>query len=140
MGEDLRAVSSSDRPKCGNRSIDGEAKSITRELVALEQPIDDQIKTEEARKAEVRRAKEEARLKAEGVLGGYGIGVNDVQSCVDTLAATDIDVILLAGRYTLADQSGVVALAECLRRKIAVVAGGPFNSGILASSDWHGAH
>ena len=74
-----------------------------------------------------------ARLKAEGVLGGYGIGVNDVQSCLDTLAATDIGVILLAGRYTLADQSGVLALSECRRRKIAVVAGGPFNSGILAT-------
>jgi len=46
------------------RLIDGEAKSITRELIALEQPIDDQIKTEEARKAEARRAREEARLQA----------------------------------------------------------------------------
>jgi D-threo-aldose 1-dehydrogenase len=75
-----------------------------------------------------------ARLKSEGVLRGYGIGVNDVQVCLDTLAVTDIDIILLAGRYTLADQSGLEALLpECLRRNVAVVAGGVFNSGILAS-------
>jgi D-threo-aldose 1-dehydrogenase len=75
-----------------------------------------------------------ARLKAEGTLGGYGIGVNDVQVCLDILAVTDIDVILLAGRYTLADQSGLAALLpECLRRNVAVVAGGVFNSGILAT-------
>ena len=75
-----------------------------------------------------------AQLKSEGALAGYGIGVNDVQVCVDTLAVTDIDVILLAGRYTLADQSSLAALLpECLRRDVAVVAGGAFNSGILAT-------
>ncbi|HEY2818549.1 MAG TPA: aldo/keto reductase [Casimicrobiaceae bacterium] len=75
-----------------------------------------------------------AGLKTEGVLGGYGIGVNDVQICCDTLAATDVDIILLAGRYTLADQSALsTLLPECRRRNVAVVAGGPFNSGILAT-------
>src|SRR2546430_2802378 len=75
-----------------------------------------------------------AQLKSEGALAGYGIGVNDVQVCRDTLAVTDIDVILLAGRYTLADQSSLAALLpECLLRNVAVVAAAPFNSGILAS-------
>ena len=75
-----------------------------------------------------------ARLKAQGALGGFGIGVNDVQTCCDALAATDLDIILLAGRYTLADQSALAALLpECRRRKVAVVIGGAFNSGILAT-------
>ncbi|HEY4136917.1 MAG TPA: aldo/keto reductase [Casimicrobiaceae bacterium] len=75
-----------------------------------------------------------ARLKTEGALGGYGIGVNDVQVCCDTLAVADVDVILLAGRYTLADQSALsTLLPECRRRNVAVVVGGPFNSGILAT-------
>jgi D-threo-aldose 1-dehydrogenase len=40
----------------------------------------------------------------------------------------------LAGRYTLADQSALAALLpECVRRGVAVVLGGPYNSGILAS-------
>jgi len=78
-----------------------------------------------------------ARRKAEGAIGGFGLGVNDVQVCLDTLAVTDVDVILLAGRYTLADQSALARLLPlCEKRGVAVVAGGPFNSGILAS----GAH
>ena len=78
-----------------------------------------------------------ARLKSEGAIGGYGIGVNDVQVSIDTLAVADIDVILLAGRYTLADQSALATLLpECVRRDVAVVAAAPFNSGILAT----GAH
>jgi D-threo-aldose 1-dehydrogenase len=73
-------------------------------------------------------------MKQQGMIGGYGIGVNDVQVCIDTLAATDVDVILLAGRYTLADQSALpMLLRECQRRGVAVVAAGVFNSGILAT-------
>jgi D-threo-aldose 1-dehydrogenase len=75
-----------------------------------------------------------AQLKADGVIGGYGLGVNEVDICLQTLAHADLDVILLAGRYTLADQSALVRLLpECVRRDVAVVLGGPFNSGILAS-------
>jgi D-threo-aldose 1-dehydrogenase len=78
-----------------------------------------------------------AALKAEGAIGAFGLGVNDVQVCVDTLHHADLDVILLAGRYTLADQSALATLLpECVRRGVAVVLGGPFNSGILAT----GAH
>jgi D-threo-aldose 1-dehydrogenase len=78
-----------------------------------------------------------ARLKTEGVIAGYGLGVNEVGICLDTLAHADLDVLLLAGRYTLADQDALAQLLpECIRRDVAVVLGGPFNSGILAS----GAH
>jgi D-threo-aldose 1-dehydrogenase len=75
-----------------------------------------------------------AELKSHGALDAYGIGVNDVQVCLDTLAESDIDVILLAGRYTLVDQSALsTLLPECVRRRVAVIVGGPFNSGILAT-------
>jgi D-threo-aldose 1-dehydrogenase len=78
-----------------------------------------------------------ARRKADGALAAYGLGVNDVQVCLDTLAVAEVDVILLAGRYTLADQSALPALLpRCVERSVAIVAGGPFNSGILAT----GAH
>jgi D-threo-aldose 1-dehydrogenase len=75
-----------------------------------------------------------AALKASGTIAGYGLGVNDVGICVDTLRHADLDFILLAGRYTLADQSALpTLLPECVRREVAIVLGGPFNSGILAS-------
>jgi len=74
------------------------------------------------------------RRKHDGALAGFGIGVNDVQICIETLAVTDIDVILIAGRYTLADQSALPKLLpECVRRGVSIVAGGVFNSGILAT-------
>jgi D-threo-aldose 1-dehydrogenase len=75
-----------------------------------------------------------ARQKADGVLGGYGLGVNDVAICLDVLRHADLDVILLAGRYTLADQTALrELLPECVRRGVAIVIGGPYNSGILAT-------
>jgi len=75
-----------------------------------------------------------AELKSAGVIDGYGIGVNGVDICMETLRHADLDVILLAGRYTLADQSALPELLpECVRRAVTVVLGGPFNSGILAT-------
>jgi D-threo-aldose 1-dehydrogenase len=75
-----------------------------------------------------------AELKSAGVIDGYGIGVNGVDICMQTLRHADLDVILLAGRYTLADQSALPELLpECVRRAVTVILGGPFNSGILAT-------
>ncbi|HTQ01232.1 MAG TPA: aldo/keto reductase [Casimicrobiaceae bacterium] len=75
-----------------------------------------------------------AELKRDGVIAGYGIGVNGVPICLDVLRHADLDAILLAGRYTLADQSALPELLPlCLRRGVAVVLGGAFNSGILAT-------
>ena len=75
-----------------------------------------------------------AGLKAEGAIAGYGLGVNDWQVCVDALAHADLDVLLVAGRYTLLDQTALPELLPlCVQRKTRVVVGGPFNSGILAT-------
>ncbi len=58
-----------------------------------------------------------ARLKAEGVIAGFGLGVNDWQVCVDALAHADLDVLLLAGRYTLLDQTALPELLPlCVKR------------------------
>src|SRR5215471_15523000 len=75
-----------------------------------------------------------ARLKAERVIAGFGLGVNDWQVCVDALAHTDLDLLLLAGRYTLLDQTALPELLPlCVARGTRIVLGGPFNSGILAT-------
>ncbi len=75
-----------------------------------------------------------AGLKAEGAIAGFGLGVNDWRVCVDALAHADLDVVLVAGRYTLLDQSALPELLPlCARRGTRVVLGGPFNSGILAT-------
>jgi D-threo-aldose 1-dehydrogenase len=75
-----------------------------------------------------------ARLKADGAIKGFGLGVNDCQVCVDALAHADLDILLLAGRYTLLDQTALPdLLPRCMARGVRVVVGGPFNSGILAT-------
>jgi D-threo-aldose 1-dehydrogenase len=73
------------------------------------------------------------KLREEGVVGAIGVGMN--QSAVPTrfVTETDIDVVLLAGRYTLLDQSGADDLLPAAQeRGVAVVLGGVFNSGLLA--------
>ncbi|WP_129645293.1 aldo/keto reductase [Peristeroidobacter agariperforans] len=74
------------------------------------------------------------KLRAEGQLDAVGIGVNEVQVCLELMEETDLDVILLAGRYTLLEQKALdVLFPECARRGTSVVIGGPYNSGILAT-------
>lgn len=72
-------------------------------------------------------------LREEGVIDAIGIGVNEVEICQDLIEQIDLDLILLAGRYTLLDHVGAERLLQrCLDRGIRVVIGGPYNSGILA--------
>jgi D-threo-aldose 1-dehydrogenase len=72
-------------------------------------------------------------LKAEGVVAAVGLGVNEASVCLEVLAHADLDVVLLAGRYTLLEQTPVHdLLPRCVARQVSVIVGGPFNSGVLA--------
>ena len=80
------------------------------------------------------------RLRSEGLVGRVGLGVNDVQVCLDVLKQADLDCLLLAGRYSLLDQSAAATLLPlCLQRGVRVALGGVFNSGILATGVRSGA-
>lgn len=71
-------------------------------------------------------------LRDSGVVKAIGLGVNEWEVCMDAFGLGDWDVFLLAGRYTLLEQTALRPfLATCLERKASVVIGGPFNSGIL---------
>ncbi len=74
------------------------------------------------------------KMKREGLIRAIGLGVNDVQVCLDVLKETELDCILLAGRYTLVDHSGFAELLPiCEQRGMRIAIGGVFNSGILAT-------
>ncbi|GAB4054642.1 aldo/keto reductase [Catellatospora paridis] len=73
-------------------------------------------------------------LRDQGVIGAVGVGMNQWQAPLRMVRETDLDVVMLAGRYTLLDRSGEQLLDECAGRGVAVVAAAPFNSGILARS------
>ena len=73
------------------------------------------------------------RLRDERAVGAIGIGVNEVAICLELLERIDLDVILLAGRYTLLDRSAADELLPlCKAKGVRLIVGGPYNSGILA--------
>lgn len=72
--------------------------------------------------------------KQRGLIHAIGLGVNEVAVCERALAELDIDVLLLAGRYTLLEQAALDRLLPaCEVNGVSVVIGGAFNSGILAT-------
>jgi D-threo-aldose 1-dehydrogenase len=76
------------------------------------------------------------RLRASGAVAAIGLGVNEAVACERMLAELDPDLFLLAGRYTLLEQAPLHGLLPaCEKRGVGIVAGGPFNSGVLARPD-----
>ncbi len=71
-------------------------------------------------------------LRDAGAIRAVGIGVNEVAICHELLDHIPLDMILLAGRYTLLDRSAERLLARCAELGVQVIVGGPYNSGILA--------
>lgn len=74
-----------------------------------------------------------AELRDQGVIGAVGVGMNQWQAPLRMVRETDLDVVMLAGRWTLLDRSGAPLLNECAERGVDVVAAAPFNSGLLAA-------
>jgi D-threo-aldose 1-dehydrogenase len=75
-----------------------------------------------------------ARLRAEGVVGAIGVGMNQTEMLTRFVRETDIDVVLVAGRYTLLDRTAAdTLLPAALERGVSVIAAGVFNSGLLAA-------
>lgn len=76
------------------------------------------------------------KLREEGVIKGWGLGVNTIEPCLRALRDSDPDIFLLAGRYTLMETTALDDLFPlCEQRGAKVVLGGPFNSGFLAGGD-----
>lgn len=72
------------------------------------------------------------RLREEGVVGGIGIGSNLPDPIQHLIDRAPFSAFLLAGCYTLLDRSGRSLIDAASRRRITVIAGGVFNSGVLA--------
>lgn len=76
------------------------------------------------------------RLRDEGVIKGWGVGVNRVEALELTLDLDEPtpDAFLLAGRYTLLDHDRALQrlLPAALEQQVDIVVGGPYSSGILA--------
>lgn len=79
-------------------------------------------------------AKALTRLREEGVISAWGLGVNRVEPCEMALQQADPDGFLIAGRYTLLDHADALRtlMPASTARGLGIVVGGPYNSGILA--------
>ena len=74
-----------------------------------------------------------AELRAEGAVAAVGAGMNQSQMLADLVRQTDVDVVMLAGRYTLLEQDSLDDLLPlCEERNVAIVVAGVFNTGLLA--------
>jgi D-threo-aldose 1-dehydrogenase len=72
-------------------------------------------------------------LRDQGVIGAIGSGMNQSAMLTRFVNEVDIDVIMLAGRYTLIDPDGLDdVLPACLEHDVQVIAVGVFNSGLLS--------
>jgi D-threo-aldose 1-dehydrogenase len=71
-------------------------------------------------------------LREQGVIGAVGVGMNQWQAPLRAVNETDVDVVMIAGRWTLADHSAQPLVDRCAERGVAVLAAAPFNSGLLA--------
>ena len=79
-------------------------------------------------------------LREQGAVRAIGAGLNEWEACQEFAEAGDFDCFLLAGRYTLLDQTSLDSfLPLCERRGIGIILGGPYNSGILATGAVPGA-
>jgi D-threo-aldose 1-dehydrogenase len=77
-----------------------------------------------------------AELRAQGTVGAVGAGMNSATALAWLVERCDLDCVLVAGRYTLLDDSAAQSLFPlCQHRGVTVLAGGVFNSGILAGPD-----
>jgi D-threo-aldose 1-dehydrogenase len=79
-------------------------------------------------------------LRGQGLVKAIGVGVNNWEVMLDFMRAGDFDTLLVAGRYTLLEQDALDALLPlCEQRNTAIVIGGGFNGGILATGAVPGA-
>ena len=74
-------------------------------------------------------------LRKAGYIGAIGVGINEADVATQFVQAAEFDYLMLAGRYTLLDQSALESfLPAALEKHVGVIAAGVFNSGILAQA------
>ena len=74
------------------------------------------------------------RMRSEGIIKAIGVGMNQCETPTRVIKETDIDMVLIAGRYSLLDQKALEGLLPvAIERNVDIIAAGVFNSGILAN-------
>jgi D-threo-aldose 1-dehydrogenase len=112
------------------RQLDASLARLGRDRVDVAHVHDPEDHLAEALSGTVRALVE---LREEGVIRAVSVGTNVPATLTLFLREADLDCALLAGRWTLLDRTGGAVLDECAERGVPVLAGGVFNSGLLAA-------
>jgi D-threo-aldose 1-dehydrogenase len=78
-------------------------------------------------------------LREQGVIGAVGAGMNQWEMEWEFAKKIDVNCFLLAGRYTLLEQTSLDFLDWCTKNDVSIFLGGVYNSGILATGPISGA-
>jgi D-threo-aldose 1-dehydrogenase len=82
-----------------------------------------------------------SELRASGLISSYGVGTNFSDVALRLVTETDLDAVLIAGRYTLLDRAAEAELLPaCVERGVQVLPAGLLNSGLLADPGAADAH
>lgn len=74
-------------------------------------------------------------LRDAGAVAAIGLGVNEWEVALDSMQEAELDLVMLAGRYTLLEQQSLTPLLDrCVGSRTRIVAAGVFNSGVLAGN------
>ncbi|MGB3375712.1 MAG: aldo/keto reductase [Microbacterium sp.] len=74
------------------------------------------------------------KVRSEGMVGAIGIGAMTADALARSVREADLDIIMVAGRYTLLEQPAAAdVLPACVEHGTGIVAASVFNSGLLAS-------
>jgi aryl-alcohol dehydrogenase-like predicted oxidoreductase len=113
------------------RSFEASLRRLGLDRVDILHFHDPDANIEEATDSGVRALRQ---LRDEGAIAAFGVGMNKAAILVRFAETTDIDCLLVANRFTLLDRTAErVLLPLCVEKEIAAIAGGVFNSGLLAS-------
>jgi D-threo-aldose 1-dehydrogenase len=75
-------------------------------------------------------------LREQGIVGAIGAGMNQSAMLAEFIRRCDVDIVMVAGRYTLLDRSAADDLLPlALERGVGVVAAGVYNSGLLSTAE-----
>ncbi|KAA9157621.1 aldo/keto reductase [Amycolatopsis acidicola] len=73
------------------------------------------------------------RLREEGLVGAIGVGTTSVETARALLER--VDVVMIAGAWSLTRRDALPLLDECLAAGVDVLAAAPFDSGLLAADE-----
>lgn len=91
-------------------------------------------KFEEARKGAMVAL---TKMREEGIIKAWGLGVNRIEPILKTLDVADADIFLSATQYSIADHEDALErlFPACIEKGVSIVVGAPLNAGFLAGKD-----